>query len=267
MQVLGARLYSLFATIIFFAAAFLRLLMLLFDLSEIVFAYYLLIFAGVFFIWRKTFSCKEYENAFFGEKPEMCKMSKIASAGFFIEFVHICVNVYYMFENDGYKNTAYFLPVCIAGFAALLTCYYFYIFSLTYRDNNFDFRNLKLLHLSAIVWCACRLLSLMSQPVSFTTDIDGTIKNIVFVLAICFYCRFSFEIEDNNKTKPSTLFTASAFSYLGSAFFINRIMSSIFSSSVVNWDDNVTALSVVMMGAFAFYFQKSIDISVVKEEF
>lgn len=267
MQLLGARLYSLFATILFFASAILRLFMLLFDLSGVTFIYYALIVIGVFFLLRKSYCVKMYENAFCGEKPKMKKMSLMASLGFFIEFVHKCVNVYYNFESDnGYNNLTYLLPVCLAGVFALIACFYFYIFALSYSNENYDFRNLRLMHLSATAWSGCCLLSLMSQATSFATDIDSTIKNFTFIFASCFFLRFSFEIEDNSNAKPITIFFANAFSYFGLAFLLNKIMSIIFNASALNWEENITAVSIALIVAFVLYFQKTIDNIVVTEE-
>lgn len=268
MQAFGAKLYSLFAILLFFAAGGLRLSMLLFDLSVAVNSvYYLLLLVGIVFLALKAFNSGKYKRAFSLSKKINLNLSAFAAAiGFFIDFVHKCVNAYNCVLDEVYKSRNTFVPLCIGALFALLSCYFFYTVSLSYSSKSYDFRSLKLMHFSPLIWSGTQILTIMDKTANLRADIDGVVKCFVFIFAVCFFYRFSAEIEDQGEAKATTMFCSSAFSYLSAAFFVNRLMLLFGKFVPIDSDDGITSVTMLLVAIYAVFFEKSIANQTISKE-
>jgi hypothetical protein len=256
----GAKLYSLFAIIIFFAAVGLRLFMLLCELSKTyAIAYYVMLAFGVMLIAFDSFKNKDYPPAFeFKNNFHLNGFSYLASLGFFVDFVHNCVRLFVSAQDGSYKNLTYFIPICLSCLFALLSCFYFYTIGLSYGDKNYDFRELKVLHIAPLFWSVAQVFSIMQQAISFSRNVDSVVKYAMLVFAVCFAFCFASEIESSKGAKPITLFLARGYSYLSVMFFINRFMLLLSGNANINDDDGIFAVSVLLICAFVFFFEKNI---------
>lgn len=260
MQSIGAKLYSLFAIISFFAAVGLRLSMLLFDLPETFgIAYYALIAFGVVLIAVDSFRIKKYAAAFeFKNNFHLNAFSYLASFGFFADFVHSCVRIFLSAQDGSYKRLIFFIPLCMICLFALLSCFYFYTVGLSFGDKNYDFRELKVLHLAPLFWAASQMLTVMQQAISFSRDIDSVIKYTMLIFSVCFFFCFASEIESSSGAKPSTMFLARAYSYMSVIFFIERLMLLLSGRAQISDNDGIFAVSVLFICLFVFFFEKNI---------
>lgn len=260
MQSTGAKLYSLFTIVSFFAAVGLRLSMLLFDLSGVCgIAYYVMIAFGIVLIAVDSFGQKNYAAAFvFKNNFHLNAFSYLASLGFFVNFVHSCVSVFLSAQDGSYNNFTYFIPLCLICFFSLLSCFYYYTVGLSFGDKNYDFRELKVLHLAPLFWTVSQMLTVMQQAISFSRDIDCVIKYTMLIFGVCFFFCFASEIESSAGAKPSTVFLARAYSYLSVIFFIDRLMLLLAGSAEIGDDDGILAVSVLLICTFVFFFEKNI---------
>ncbi|MFR5874945.1 MAG: hypothetical protein ACLUFN_00490 [Eubacterium sp.] len=260
MQSTGAKLYSFLAIISFFAAVGMRLSMLLLDLSAAFgIAYYVLIATGLVLIAVDSFKQKKYAAAFeFENNFHLNAFSYLASLGFFVDFVHSCVRIFFSAQDGSYRILVSFIPLCLICLFALLSCFYFYTVGLSYGDKNYDFRELKVLHLAPLLWSVSQALSIMHQAISFSRDVENVIKYTVMIFGVCFFFCFASEIESDGGAKPSTLFLARAYSYISVIFFIDRLMLLLNGNAKISDDDGVFSLSVLLISAFVFFFEKNI---------
>jgi hypothetical protein len=256
-----AEFYSSFAIISFFAAIGLRLVMLLFDLSGAFTAiYYLLIVLGIALIAFDSFNQKEYSPAFeFKNNFHLNIFSYLASFGFFVDFVHNCVRMFFSAQDGSYRNLIYFVPVCFTCLFALLSCFYFYTVGLSFGDKNYDFRELKVMHLAPLFWSVTHVLTVMHQAVSVKWDIDAVVKYVMLIFGVCFFFSFASEIESKSAAKASTLFLARSYSSLCIIFFINRLMLLLSSNASISDGDSVFAVSLLLICTFVFFFEKNIS--------
>lgn len=260
MRSLGAKLYSYLAIIVFFAVVGLRLFMLLYDLPrQFSIVYYCLIAFGVLLIAFDSFKQKEYPPAFeFDNNFHLNGFSYLASLGFFADFVHNCVKLFFSAQDSSYKNLIFFIPICFSCLFALLSCFYFYTVGLSYGDKNYDFRELKILHLAPLFWSVAQVLSIMQQAISFFRNVDSVVKYAMLVFAVCFFFCFAGEIESDKGAKSATLFLARGYAYLSIMFFINRLMLLLSGNASINDSDGIFAVSVLLICAFVFFFEKNI---------
>lgn len=260
MQSTGAKLYSLFAIISFFAAVGLRLSMLLFDLTKAFgIVYYIMIAAGVILIAVDSFKQKNYAGAFgFKNDFHLNAFSYLASLGFFVNFVYSCVKIFISAQDGSYKSLTYFIPLCLICIFALLSCFYFYTVGLSFGDKNYDFRELKIMHLAPLFWVGAHMLSVMHQAVSISRDINSVIKYAMLISGICFFYCFAGEIQSSGGAKPSTVFLARAYSYLSVMFFIDRLMLLLSGNAAIGDGDGLLAVSVLLICTFVFFFEKNI---------
>ncbi len=260
MQNTGARYYSLFAVISFFAAVCLRLSMLLFDLSLYAnYVYYLLVFSGIIFIGIECSKRKTYAPSFIFENVfHLSFFSYVASFGFFTDFIHQCVKIFLSIENETNRNLTYFIPVCFICLTALLSSFYFVNVGLSFSDKNYDFREFKLFHIIPIGWALFHIIVNLSEAVSFSRDIDDIIKYLVLIFSVCFFYCFACEIDNDNGTKRITVFFTEAFSYCSILFFINRFMLLLSASAPINDSNGILSLSCFLINGFVFFFSKNI---------
>lgn len=260
MQNTGAGFYSLFAVISFFAAVCLRLSMLLFDLSLFAnYFYYLIVFSGIVFIGIECFKRKQYASAFVFENVfHLSFFSYVASLGFFADFIHQCVKIFFSIENESNKNFTYFIPVCFICLTALLSSFYFVNVGMSFSDKNYDFREFKLFHMIPVVWALFHIIVNLSEAVRFSRDIDDIIKYLVLIFSVCFFYCFASEIDNKNGAKRKTVFFTESFSFCSILFFINRLMLLLGKTVPLNDSDGVFALSCFLINGFVFFFSKNI---------
>lgn len=260
MQTKIAKLFSSLAILLFFASIGLRLAMLLFDLDNIaVVFYYVVVVSGILAVSLESIDTKEYANAFiFKNNFHLNIFAYIASLGFFMDFVHLCIIAFSSIENAEYKQPVFFIPVCLSAFFALMSCFYFYTVGMSFGDKNYDFRELRILHLAPVGWAVSQILSVLQQSISFMTDMDSIIKYLALIFCVLFFYFFAAEIERDSAAKAATLICARALYFISALFLANRLMLFLSHNASVADDDSLLSVSVFLIATFVFFFEKNI---------
>lgn len=260
MQTKIAKLFSSLAILLFFASIGLRLAMLLVNLGNIsVVFYYITVALGILAVSLETIDTKKYANAFiFKNNFHLNIFAYIASLGFFIDFVHLCITAFGSIENEEYKQLIFFVPVCLSALFALMSCFYFYTIGMSFGDKNYDFRELKILHLAPIGWAVSQALTVMQQSISFMIDIDSVIKYLLLIFCVLFFYFFATEIESDKPAKSATLIFARGLYYIGALFLANRLMLVLSRNADIGNDDGLLSVSIFLIAVFVFFFEKNI---------
>lgn len=259
MQSLSAKVYSLISLLLFVAALALRQLMLLLQMNEYVgIAFYLIVGVGTLFAFLSANRLDNLPVAFeLNNSYHLDLLSYIASAGFFVSFIHQCVRIYASIENGSIRTLTYFVPICFIGLFSLLSCFYFFTIAMSYSDRGYDFRELKFLHLAPMLWAISNVLTVMSEAISPLSDIDGVLKYANLAVSIVFYYLFASEIENKDGTKKATIIFAKIFSYLSVLFLLDTIMTLIVNDHS-SYDDLLLSVSTFMISLFVAFFARSI---------
>lgn len=260
MQSTNSGFYFVFVILSLFAAAGLRLSMFLFNPSEAISGiYYAVVILGAVMIAFNSFRSKSYANAFiFKNDFHLNIFSYAACIGFFADFVYQCVEIFLSVEDGDYKNLTHFIPQCLVCFFSLLSCFYFYTVGLSFGDKNYDFRELKIMHLAPVFWSGSKILLLMQFAINPFSDIGDVLEYAVLIFAVCFFYCFASEIENDKGARPVTVFFARAFSYCAMLFFIDSIVM-LFSKNSSITDENVLfSVFALFICSFAFFFEKNI---------
>ena len=260
MQSLSARIFSLLSAVLLAASFLLRFFSIVHNLSETAnIVLYALIAIGLSMITVSAIKENDYLSAFnFNNNKKMSIASYAASAGFFINFVHQCVVIYQSVENGEFKAFSFFVPACLACLSALLSCFYFFTIGMSYSDNGYDFRKLKVLHIVPVLWAIANVLAVMTVAVSPLKDAGKVMKFAMLVCAVAFFYFLAVEIENKKGAKKATVLFSKAFSYLALMFFADRVMLLLSRDVVISDSDSVFSLVVIMIAVFAFFFQKDI---------
>lgn len=260
MQSTNSKFYFVFVILSLFAAAGLRLSMFLFNPSEAVnCAYYAVVVLGAVMIALNSFGSKSFANAFiFKNDFHLNIFSYAACIGFFADFVYQCAEIFLSVEDGDYKNLTHFVPLCFVCFFSLLSCFYFYTVGLSFGDKNYDFRELKIMHLAPVFWSGAKILLLMQFAINPFSDIGGVLKYAVLIFAVCFFYCFASEIENDKGARPVTVFFARAFSYCSMLFFIDGIIVLLSKNAAVTDENTVFSVCALLIGSFAFFFEKNI---------
>lgn len=260
VQSTNSKIYFVFVILSLFASAGLRFSMFLFNASEAINCiYYIVVILGAVMIALNSFRNKSYANAFiFKNDFHLNIFSYVACIGFFADFVYQCVEIFLSVDDGDYKNPIRFIPLCLICFFSLISCFYFYTVGLSFGDKNYDFRELKIMHLAPIFWSGVKILSQMQYAINPLKDIGSMLEYILLIFAVCFFYCFASEIENDKGAKPSTVFFAREFSYFSMLYFIDGIVM-LFSKSSSLTDKNVVfSVCALFICSFAFFFEKNI---------
>lgn len=268
MQAISAKLFSLSATVLFFAAMGLRLSVLLFNLSiGAVWVYYLLLGAGVVLLAVKAFKTVSYERAFHQRpSPWVHIAALLAALGFFVDFVHKCVDAYNFMENRVYQSAYFVIPICAVALFALISCLYFCAVAISYGNKGYDFRQLGLMHIVPLLWAIAQVLTVMDKSADVRSDVDSLLKILVYIFILGFFYCFSCEIESSKSVKPVTLFCADGFAYLSAGLFFSRAMLLAAGAKPFDYCDGITCAAIFLVSIYAFSFKISIDNKIVCKE-
>ena len=236
MQTVSAKIFSLIAMLLFFATVGLRLFMLLFDLSGFtVTIFYCLLSAAVAATAYNALRVKSYSQAFnFKSHFHFDIMSYIGALGFFTDFVNRCVGIYNSIESTEYQSRLYFIVQCVACTAAFLSSLY--------------------------LWSIALILLVMQDAVSFESNIDEILKQILLVCGVCFFYRFASETlaQDNESAGRATVLFGRLYSYIAAVYFIDRLMLLFSQKTAVSDFDGIFSVSALLICTFVFFFERNI---------
>ncbi|MBR7072206.1 MAG: hypothetical protein IKI33_01130 [Eubacterium sp.] len=170
-------------------------------------AFYALMAFGAVMLALSALCKKNYAPPFENTAGSALSLfSCVLSAGFFTEFVNRCISVYYAVQSMRYLVLLAVLIRVFSALFALLSTVYFILAALSFGKGHYDFRFLKLLHLTPMLWAFARLLEAMEHAGVDTDDVSGgLLKYIMFAAALCFFFCFAREVENKNGAKRVTV--------------------------------------------------------------
>lgn len=139
----------------------------------------------------------------------------LLSVSMFFDFLHQCYNCYEYVQSVAYIEYAYLVPIGLSGLAALLCSFYFLTFSLTYKNDNYDFRNFTWLHFAPVLWAFVRMLMIMSRIVDIKSSFEICCEFLFLCVLLCFlFCVISaLERKGKGTTKLLVFSAVSTFSF------------------------------------------------------
>lgn len=260
MQKTGVRFYSLFATILFLLPVAMRLFMLLSDANSICYvAFYAVYMLEFLLIGVDTARTNAFAKAFcFDNAFRLDILSYLVGAGFFVEFVAGVSKIINAVTSDLGINLIVFVPDCLCCLLAFGCCLYFITVGLSFSGDNYDFRQFRFYHLVVLLWSVAKILTVLSEIIDFTYDFNQVLKYFVLIFGACFFYFFVSETERQTGAKKATVFFSRAFAYCAVFYFIDRVIILFGTDTPFNHYDNFFAITALLSGVFAFFFEKNI---------
>lgn len=255
MQKARAKISVLFMIITVTAACVLRFFQIYSDGSAAgTYAVYLTIFAGFVFAGIYANSKKDLAKTFDIENGQrrVFLSSLILSVTFFYDFVHQGYNCYDYVSRVSYVDYTYLVPMGISGLFALLSCFYFFVFSLTMKNSNYDFRNFTLLHFSPVVWAIVKLFGIMLQIVDIKVNSEIFCEFILLCVVICFLLSMISAVD--RKDAPTTgffVFSSSMLAFMSCVVGVVRVAVLIAKKGAIGDGVSFSALTYIMLGLFS----------------
>lgn len=252
-------------TLIFFVSSVLiRLFSIRMDLGKTYnYILYALTAAAVLFIALSVYKKDaDYSHAFDNTGAAVISVfAYLSAAVFFADFVLQCVNVYRSIDSGAYTLLVKFVPLCFICVFALLSSFCFVSVGLSYSNDYYDFRALKLLHAAPLCWALIRMLAVLTNVVKFSADADAIIKYAAMIFALCFFYKFASETENDKVAEKGFIFVCRAYSYIGVFYFVCRVIMLAAGNQdfYISADDNFFALCVLFTSSFAYFLQNNIS--------
>lgn len=264
MQSLSSKIYYVFSILFFVVAIILRFSALFFQFSSgLIIAFYIFVLSSIFCIVLRTVKEDNYSTAFKFEKTKRLDIvSYFACFGFFVDFVHQCVRIFLCVQNGDYKSFTMFSPICLSCIFSLLSCFYFITIAMSFSDIGYDFRRLKLLHISPILWSLANLITALTEPMSLLKEVNSIIKYAAIISAVLYYYFFARETENEDKAKKPIVLFSRAFGYLALIFFVDRVMLILTGNAELLDKNSIFSASLLMISLFPLFQQRSITNSI-----
>lgn len=220
------------------------------DAAGTVTAFYILCAAAVAFCGT-TFSKKRTPaQPFDGRKSKPLFYACIlVGAAMFYDFVYRCISGYNYFSRNPYIELNYFIPLILAGVAALFCTVYFIAMGVSFVTDKYDFRQLKLLHLALVI----RFLLLLFTR--FTRYDDGFFaeENILLYAVLLFGILFSLVLIVcvDGGTQRIRVLCFSCLSYAALSFVLSvpKVIAILFGAQMSNAE--FSPISYLFTGIFA----------------
>lgn len=127
--------------------------------------------------------------------------SALVCAGMLYDFVHQCYNCYNYFENSGYIEYNYIIPIAVSGAFALISCAYYIAFYLTVRGTGVDYKRFNLLHFAPLMWAFFKLFNLVTSLLDIKSGAQDICNFILLVSFLPFFLAFA--AASDKKEKPA----------------------------------------------------------------
>lgn len=186
-----------------------------------------------------------------GGNKRLYYSSAFLSAAMFAEFIHQCFSCYSYFSKTNYIEYAYIIPMILAGFSAIICCFYFAVLSITARGSNYDFRNFTFLHLVPVLWAFMRLILIMIKIVDVKQDSDTVLEFLLLSFMLMFFFSYILILDNNEKALKSFVFSAISTFALASVIALPRFAIIIAGKGDVLYPADYTSISYFAVGVFA----------------
>lgn len=264
MQSLSSGIYSVVSILFLITAIVLRFSALLLNSSpRLIIAFYISVVLAVVFIILRTLKENGYSKAFeLNKRYHLDLVAYFSCVGFFVDFVHQCVRIYLSIQSGDCKSFAVFSPIVLSCVLSLLSCFYFVTVAMSFKDIGYDFRSLRLLHITPMLWALSNLLSALTEPVSALKEVNSVVKYAVIISSVAYYFFFARETENDGTAKKAIVMLSRIFSALALIFFADRVMLLVTGNAEMLDNGSVFGASILMISFFPLVQQRSITNSI-----
>ncbi|MBR2134461.1 MAG: hypothetical protein IJ851_07120 [Eubacterium sp.] len=141
-------------------------------------------------------------------------------AGLLYDFVHQCYNCYSYFENAGYIDYSYIVPVALSGVFALISCAYYIAFYLCVKGTGVDYRNFTAFHFAPLLWAFFKTANLVTQLFDIKSGAQEICHFILLVSLLPFFLCFA-AASDKKERGASNSFIMSALFCASMCFIVS----------------------------------------------
>ena len=230
---------------------------------------YLLVFLNFIFAGVYSYNKKNTAQAFdFDNTGKSVYVSSAAlAAAFFVDFIHQCYNCYDYIQRVSYIEYKYVCLIGISGIFALISCFYFIVFSLTSKGENYDFRNFTWLHFSPVGWAFARLFAMMIKIVDVKIEVDAFLEFLFLTMFLCFIFSFISAVDRKSGNVSRVFhFSSICVSSLAAVIVIPRMIMAIIGKSELLNSVNFSGILYAMLGMFVFVYQIDLNNKIGKEK-
>lgn len=203
--------------------------------------------------------CRDYKVNLDAAGKREFRASTLLSITFFFDFVFQIYTGYSYFTNASYVDYIYFVPLAISAVFALLSCFYFAVFSMTARGKNYDFKNLLWFHFAPVLWGISRLIIIMVKIVDVCENVEIVLEFIFLVLLLVFLFCYIYMLDNGGKI--SKLFIFSAYSVFGLSVVMEvpRLLAAVSGKVDVILNAPYMGLNYIALGIFAVCLLKGAE--------
>lgn len=136
----------------------------------------------------------------FSESRHLYPLLVLLSISYFYDFLHQCYNLYCYIKDTDYIEYNYAVFIALSAAAALLSCFYIFMISLSVKGFNYDFRRLDLFNFIPAVWAFMRLIIIMMRIVDFKEGTESICEFLFLTVFICFSFSLISAADKNDKS-------------------------------------------------------------------
>lgn len=217
------------------------------------FVVYGLIFAGIVFciVYAYIENEKTRKIRLIGNNGVYVSLICLCGAYFF-DFIHQCCNCYDYLNSTSLIEYHYLIPLGVSGLFALLSCFYFFVVSLTVRETNYDFRNFTLFHFVPIIWAFSRLIIIMVKIIDVRTGIESVCEFMFLAAFLCFSFSAVSAIDKNrNDAGRFFNFSAAALFLFSVILALPRLLVIIAGKYFLLYHETFSSITYLVIGIFA----------------
>lgn len=180
--------------------------------------------------------------------------SLFTSVAFFADFIHQTYNCYDCIVSTDYMEYTYVVTMAFYALTAILSSFYFMVFSLTAKGTNYDFRSFTLLHFAPVAWCFSRLVLIMLKIVDVRFNVEVTVEFILLSLLIMFYFCCISMVDNNGRMSRLMAFFAVSSLALSAILVLPRFAMLLIGRAESLSQVGYTGLTYLSAGLFAVSF-------------
>lgn len=177
--------------------------------------------------------------------------SALLSVTFFGEFVYQAYSAYSYFTTASYLDYIYFIPLICSSVFALLSCFYFSVFSITAGKAGYDFRNFVWMHFMPVIWGISSLIIIMVRIVDTARCIETVLQFLFLIFFMAFVFCFISSLDSGGRTPKLFGFSSTGLFIIAVVMVIPRLAMIIAGNAEQLCKVSYFGLNYLMLGIFA----------------
>lgn len=218
--------------------------------------FYLLCIVMILLVALLSYHSKDCINPFEYKNNEPLSIFSIfAGISLFYDFVHQTLNCYEYIAESSQVQVNYIIPLALVAISALASSFYFFLISLYFISNKYDFRQLKYFHLMPTLWMLFKLLICIVTYVDERFDEEAFFEYAVLIFGILFFIFVIKCIDDKNFNINNVVFTGISYGLCCLIISVPRII--VFLAKIETSKVTFSSITYFFTGIFALIFSVS----------